>query len=271
MNENQYLVVPFIVANTRGPNLLGRDVLRLLWLNWEKLLNVYYVEENVRAENCLNKILSDYSEVFKSEMGTLKGFEVELKVDPDCKPKFCKARPVPHALNQRIEKELERLVKDNIFEPIQYFKWAAPIVPVLKDDGTVRICGDYKQTINQASLCDKYPVPKTEDLFATLNGGEKFSKLDLSHAYQQLLLSPESCPLLTVNTHKGLFQPKRLQFGIHSASGIFQREMEKCLDKIQFVKVQSDDILIPGRYDLEHLEHLKSVLSILKSDGLRLK
>ena len=47
--------------------------------------------------------------------------------------------------------------------------------------------------------------------------------------------------------------------------------MEKCLDKIQFVKVQSDDILIPGRNDVEHLEHLKSLLSILKSDGLRLK
>ena len=70
------------------------------------------------------------------------------------------------------------------------FKWAAPIVPVLKDDSTVRICGDYKQTINQTSLWD---------LFTTLNSGEKFSKLDLSHAYQQLLLSPKSCPLLTVN------------------------------------------------------------------------
>ena len=89
-------------------------------------------------------------------MGTLKRFEVELKVD--------------HLWA--------------IYEPIQYYKWAAPIVPVLKDYGTVRICGDYKQTINQASLCDKYPVPKTEDLFATLNGGEKFSKLDFSHAYQ---------------------------------------------------------------------------------------
>ena len=118
--------------------------MRLLQLTWEKLLNVYYVEENVRTENCLNKI-SDYKEVLKSEMGTLKGFEVELKVDSDCKPKFCKARQVLYALNERIEKELERLVKDNIYEPIQYSKWAAPIVPTLKGDGTVRICGDYKQ------------------------------------------------------------------------------------------------------------------------------
>ena len=51
-------------------------------------------------------------------MGTLKGFEVELKIDPECKPKFCKARAVPYALNERIEKELEKSVKDNICEPI---------------------------------------------------------------------------------------------------------------------------------------------------------
>ena len=51
-------------------------------------------------------------------MDTLKGFEVELKIDPECKPKFCKARAVPYALNERIEKELEKSVKDNICEPI---------------------------------------------------------------------------------------------------------------------------------------------------------
>ena len=66
MYENQCLVVLFIFANSKGPDLL---FLRLLLLNWEKLLNVYYVKENVRTENCLNKILSDYEEVFKSEMG----------------------------------------------------------------------------------------------------------------------------------------------------------------------------------------------------------
>ena len=104
MYENQWLVVLFIVANTKGPILLGTDVLRLLQLHWGRLLNANYVEENARTENCLNKVLSQHKEVFKSETGTLKGFEVELTVDPDCKPKFCKARPVPYALNEKIEK-----------------------------------------------------------------------------------------------------------------------------------------------------------------------
>ena len=97
-----------------------------------------------------------------------------------------------------------------------------------------------------------------------LHGGQKFSKLDLTHAYQKLVLSQESCPLLTGNAHDRLFQLKRLQSGVHSASGIFEREMEKILDKIPFVKVRSDDILISGRDYTEHLQILKSALSIIK-------
>ena len=218
MYENQCLVVPFVVANTKDPNLLGRDVLRLLRFNWERLLNAYYV----RTDNCLNKTLSEYKEIYRSKMATLKGFEVELTVDPGCKPKFCKARPVSYALNKRIKKKLKRLVKDGIYEPIQYCKWKAPIVLVLKDDGTVKVFWENKQTTNQAFLCDKYPVPKTKDLFVTLNGGEIFSKLCLSHAYQQLLLSPEPHPLLTVNSHKDLFQSKDSSFSNILHQGYFK-------------------------------------------------
>ena len=112
--------------------------------------------------------------------------------------------PVPYALKDRIKKEIKCLVLEGIFEAIPHSKWAAPIVPVIQNDDSIRICGDYKQTINRVPKCDRYPVRKTEDLFGTMSKGEKLSKLDLSHAYQQLLLAPESRSL-TVNTHKGLF------------------------------------------------------------------
>ena len=84
----------------------------------------------------------------------------------------------------------------------------------MKPNGSVRICGDYKCTVNQASKLDKYPIPKTEDLLATLGGGNKFTKLDMSQAYQQLLLNEESKTFTTINTHNlGLFLYNRLPFG----------------------------------------------------------
>ena len=116
-----------------------------------------------------------------------------------------------------------------------------------------------------------YPVPKTEDLLATLNGGQKFTKLDLKQAYMQLTLNERSQEFLTVNTHKGLFRPSRLMFGVHSAAGVFQREIEKRLTGIPFVVVRSDDILITGVNDEDHLNNLREVLKRLAENGLKLK
>ena len=87
-----------------------------------------------------------------------------------------------------MNQELDRLEKAGVIEPIQFADWAAPIVPVLKRDGSMRICGDYKVTVNRAAKLDAYPIPRIDDLFASLTGGKKFSKLDLAHAYQQILL-----------------------------------------------------------------------------------
>ena len=109
---------------------------------------------------------------------------------------------------------------------------AAPIVPVLKKDGTVQICGDYKLTVNQAAKVDSYPLPKINDLFASLAGGQSFSKLDLASAYLQIPLDEASQKVLTINTHKGLYKYKRLPFGVSAAPAIFQRTMETILQDL---------------------------------------
>lgn len=70
-----------------------------------------------------------------------------------------------------VEQELEKLQIDGINEPVAHSKWATPIVPVTKKNGSVRLCGDYKVTVNPVMCVDKYPLPKIEDTFATLAGG----------------------------------------------------------------------------------------------------
>ena len=90
---------------------------------------------------------------------------------PDTTPKFCKPRSVPYALREQIEKELDRLVQQGVLEKVEYSAWAALIVAVMKPNGNVRICGDYKVTINQYLEVDKHPLPKAEDLFVELSGG----------------------------------------------------------------------------------------------------
>ena len=110
-----------------------------------------------------------------------------------------------------------------------------------------------------------------EDLLATLGGGEKFTKLDMSQAYQQLQLDDESKWYTTINTHKGLFQYNRLPYGISSAPGIFQRNMGNLLQNISYVIVRVDDILVSGAKDGDHLKNLEEVFKRLPKAGLRLK
>ena len=154
------------------------------------------------------------------------------------------------------EEELERLQEEGVIVPVKFSEWAVHIVPVLYKDGSVRICGDYKTTISQAAKLEAYPLPMIEDLFVSLTGGISFSKLDLSHAYQQLELEEELRPYVTINTHKGLFQYTRLLFGVSSAPAIFQRTMENLLQGLEHVVVYLDDILITGQTEEEHLANL---------------
>ena len=112
-----------------------------------------------------------------------------------------KPRPVAYSLKPKIEAELEKLERQGIIYRVDTSDWATPIVAIPKKDGSVRICGDFKVTFNPVLNVDQYPLPKTDDVFANLAGGEKFTKIDLRQAYLQLHLSEESKPLLTINTH----------------------------------------------------------------------
>ena len=121
-----------------------------------------------------------------------------------------------------------------------------------------------------ASKLEQYPIPRVEDLFATVAGGKFFTKLDMSHAYEQIELDNASNQYVVINTHKGLFRYNRLLFGVSSAPAIFQRVMDSLLQGNPGVGVYLDDILVSGKTEKAHLEVLEQVLDHLEAAGLRL-
>ena len=114
--------------------------------------------------------------------------------------------------------------------------------------------------MNRTLHVDSYPLPRVEELFASLSGGKYFTKLDMSQAYLQVSLEEESKQYVTINTHRGLFQYNSLPFGISSAPAIFQRCMENLLRGCKGLSVYLDDILITGSNASEHLGNLNQVL-----------
>ena len=101
--------------------------------------------------------------------------------------------------------------------------------------------------------------------------GQKFTKLDFSHAYTQLQLHDDSKELTTVNTHRGLFQYQRLNFGMSAAPGIFQRHLEQIFQGVPLTKNYIDDLYVTGRDDSDHLENLRNVFQICREKGLTLR
>ena len=251
-----------LLVTAHSPNLLGRDLLANL-----KVLAVNSISEGKPLE----EILAQHQALFKDELGKMKGFQAKIHVDKDAPPIFCKARPIPFALRAKVEKEIERLLEEKVIEPVKHSEWAAPVVPVLKSSGEVRLCGDYKMTINKRSKLEQYPIPSLEDLTTKLSNGSVFYKLDLSHAYNQIELDAQSRQFVTINTHKGLFQYTRLPYGVSSAPAVFQRAMESVVQGIPSVAVYFDDILVTGETVSQSLENLEAVLSRLDDAGLRLK
>ena len=128
----------------------------------------------------LDQLRTKYSSLFDGNLRTIKGVTAHLKVKENAVLQFFKPRPVPFALKEKIAEELRRLEKIGVLEKLEFSDWATPIVPVLKPDGSVRICGNYKVTINPALDVPEHPLPTADDLFTQLNGGEKFTKMVLS-------------------------------------------------------------------------------------------
>lgn len=139
---SQSAMLPILVVDGTGPSLLGRNWLQKIKLNW---LLICSVNRTTQTDNVLRK----HSELFCEELGCLNTSTAKIYISSDAQPKFYKARPVPYSLKHKVEEELRRLEKQGIITSVTCAKWATPVVPVLKTNGNVRLCGDYKVTINK--------------------------------------------------------------------------------------------------------------------------
>ncbi|XP_043243059.1 uncharacterized protein K02A2.6-like [Amphibalanus amphitrite] len=257
-----------LVVTGFGPHrpLMGRE-----WLQALGLMTSPARVCRVQPARTPEGVLERHSAVFNEELGRIP-IKVGLRLKSDAKPVYRRARPVPFALQEAVDRELDRWEEQGIAEkvpPGHFSGWGTPLVPIPKKDG-VRLCADYRITVNPQLQPLKYPMRTPEELFASIRG-KKFCKLDCRNAYLQCELDEESREMTTVTTHRGAMRMNRLPYGISTCGAQFQAIMDQVLDGLPGVVCYLDDVLIGADSDRELMDRLDRVLERLKDNGVRLK
>lgn len=175
----------------------------------------------------------------KNVFGTIRGHEVQIKLREDV-----------NTLDTKIE-------------------WASPIVIYIKTNGKIRICSDFRVTINPYVQVDDYSLPRFEEIIAKLAAGTHFTRIDLKNVYLRMPVHPNLRKYLVISTLMGYFQYRCLHFGVSFAQVLFQKTMDQLLKDIPGVVCYLDDILITVDTLQSHLQRFETVLSRLQEAGIK--
>lgn len=217
----------------------------------------------------LKQMLQNYSDVLQDYPGRRQIAEHHITTGTAQPIKLPPYR-LPHAYRERVQQELDQMLKDGIISSSES-DWAALIVLVPKKDGSIRLCVDYRR-LNEVSQIDVYPMPRIDNLIDRLGQACFISTLDLTRGYWQVPVAQKDQHKTAFATPFGFYQFKVMPFGLVGAPATFQRMMDKLLrGGEEFSAAYLDDLVIFSRTWEEHLEHVRFVLSQLREAGLTAK
>jgi hypothetical protein len=208
-------------------------------------------------------VVNEFPDVFPEELPGMppnQDIEFVIELKPGTMPIYKTPFRMTTPELAELKEHIRELVEKGFIHPSSS-PWGAPVIFVLKKDGTQRLCVDYR-ALNEVTVKNKYPLPRIDDLLDQLRGARVFSKIDLWSGYHQLKVWECDIPKTAFVSRYGLYEFTVMSFGLTNAPAYFMYMMNKVfmdhLDK--FVVVFIDDILVYSRNEEEHEGHLCLVL-----------
>lgn len=221
----------------------------------------------------VRKFLCQYTHAFAltdSDLGTTNIVEHEIYVG-GAHPIKELLRRVPFHAAEEMNNHVEGMLRDGVIEPSSSL-WAAGVVLVKKKDGSTRFCVDYRK-LNSVTIKDAYPLLRIDESLDNLSGIAWFSTLDLCSGYWQVSVKEEDRPKTAFVTRKGLFQFKKMPFGLSCAPATFQRLMETVMAGLQLdiCLIYLDDVIVVGKTFENMIENHTMEFDRIIAAGLKLK
>ncbi|KAF4530608.1 hypothetical protein B566_EDAN018686, partial [Ephemera danica] len=252
--------LPLLIMASPGPSLLGRQWFSALGIQPPTPVAPVHSASHEIADRptALPEQLKDFGTcLFDSKLGTYTGPPEHVNLRNDAIPQFRRARPVALAVRDRASVAIDTLV-GTVFRATNHSHWASPAVYVIKPSGDVRVCVDYSSTVNAHIDRDIYPLPSVDEILTRFSGQSYFTKLDLKNAFLQLTVDDETSRVLTVNTHKGLYNEGGRP--TPEAWDLFRDKLEFFFRVNRVPAQRRRDWLLncPGDYIIKTLKKLKS-------------
>ena len=221
-----------------------------------------------------------FPELFDGGLGEFKGVTADIKIK-EGHEKYLKVMPcakVPHGIAKPFYKELDKFAQTCSKVDGRGLKVATQLVPVVKKKGNdikIRLCGNYKRTINDHIEDEHHQFTSCNDQLDKLIGSH-YTCLDFKGGYTQIPVEPLSKPICTLNTPIGFLQPDRMTFGLKTAPKIFQAAVDRLIQGVEGkgpipnTACVVDDICTTGPTPQEHFNNLIELLSRLHAAGVKL-
>jgi hypothetical protein len=211
-------------------------------------------------------MVSEFPDVFLEELpGMPPGRDIEFLIE--LKPGTTPIYKTPYRMATlelaELKEHIRELLEKGFICPSSS-PWGAPVIFVLKKDGTQRLCMDY-HALNVVTVKNKYLLPRIDDLFDQLCAASVFSKIDLRLGYHQLKIRECNIPKTAFVSRYNLYEYTMMSFGLTNAPAYFMYLMNKVFKEYldTFVVVFIDDILVYSRSKEDHEEHLRLALQKL--------
>ncbi|UYV70298.1 hypothetical protein LAZ67_7002452 [Cordylochernes scorpioides] len=232
----------------------------------------YNTTPNTHYTPQFTTLLQRYTHIFSQDKFNVPCLRIPPVKIPTNSEKIITIRPyrVPICDQQEIRNQIQQMLENGIIEQ-SFSPFSSPVTLVTKRDKTKRFCIDYRK-VNELISSDVHPLPRIEDILDRLAQAKYFSTADISSAYWQVPIHPDSRPLLAFTTLEGLYQPTRLPFGLKTSPQIYKRAISQVLQRhgLDCVAHYFDDFIIYSNSLEEHQNHLRQFFAFCEAEKLQL-